>query len=211
MFQMSACKQVWDIAGMNYLHSKWDRTVDKWCPICRRAKGGVWFVLRLVKLWRYMDHWPWGAVAYRSRHSGVNQKLCHTVCTGERLSDYAREMCTHGVAIQGNGTWTRYHRLEKVYGGNALKIAGMSSSRLLHACWGRIGCHDLGLAAHCLAARSDAWSMYLEEYSSSQWMTRDSTYARKGGDTTTNWGRTGIGFWTFLPIDKHLVEVNLRI
>lgn len=38
MFQLWACKQVWDIAGTNYPRSKWDGTVKKWCPSCRRAK-----------------------------------------------------------------------------------------------------------------------------------------------------------------------------
>jgi hypothetical protein len=36
MFQLWACKQVWDIAATNYLRSKWDRTVKKWCPSCQR-------------------------------------------------------------------------------------------------------------------------------------------------------------------------------
>jgi hypothetical protein len=30
LFQMWACKQVWDIAGTNYLRSKWDESVRKW-------------------------------------------------------------------------------------------------------------------------------------------------------------------------------------
>jgi hypothetical protein len=38
MFQLWACKQVWDIAGTNYLRSKWDKSVKRWCPCCRRAK-----------------------------------------------------------------------------------------------------------------------------------------------------------------------------
>jgi hypothetical protein len=38
MFQLWACKQVWDIAGTNYLRSKWDKSVKRWCPSCRRAK-----------------------------------------------------------------------------------------------------------------------------------------------------------------------------
>ena len=29
LFQLWACKQVWDIAGTNYLRSKWDESVDK--------------------------------------------------------------------------------------------------------------------------------------------------------------------------------------
>ena len=37
MFQVWACKQVWDIAATNYLRSKWDRTVKMWCPSCRRC------------------------------------------------------------------------------------------------------------------------------------------------------------------------------
>ena len=38
MFQMWACKQVWDIAGTNYLRSKWDESVEKWCPSCREVR-----------------------------------------------------------------------------------------------------------------------------------------------------------------------------
>jgi len=38
MFQLWACKQVWDIAGTNYLRSKWDKSVKRWCPSCRRAR-----------------------------------------------------------------------------------------------------------------------------------------------------------------------------
>ncbi len=38
MFQLWACKQVWDIAGIKYLRCKWDETVKKWCLSCRRAK-----------------------------------------------------------------------------------------------------------------------------------------------------------------------------
>jgi hypothetical protein len=38
MFQLWACKQVWDIAGTNYLRSKWDKSVKGWCPSCRRSR-----------------------------------------------------------------------------------------------------------------------------------------------------------------------------
>ena len=38
MFQLWACKQVWDIAGTNLLRSKWDKTVSSRCPSCRRWK-----------------------------------------------------------------------------------------------------------------------------------------------------------------------------
>ena len=38
MFQLWACKQVWDIAGTNYIHSKWDKSVKRWCPSCRRSR-----------------------------------------------------------------------------------------------------------------------------------------------------------------------------
>ena len=45
MFQLWACKQVWDIAATNYLRSKWDRTVKKWCPSCQRRKETAAHVL----------------------------------------------------------------------------------------------------------------------------------------------------------------------
>ena len=38
MFQLWASKQVWDVAGTNLLHSKWDKTVPSRCPSCRRWK-----------------------------------------------------------------------------------------------------------------------------------------------------------------------------
>ena len=38
MFQLWASKQVWDIAGTNFLQSKWDKTVSSCCPSCRRWK-----------------------------------------------------------------------------------------------------------------------------------------------------------------------------
>ena len=38
LFQLWACKQVWDIAGTNYLRSKWDDSVDKRCPSCRAVR-----------------------------------------------------------------------------------------------------------------------------------------------------------------------------
>ena len=34
MFQLWACKQVWDIAGTNLLRSKWDKMVCPRCPSC---------------------------------------------------------------------------------------------------------------------------------------------------------------------------------
>ena len=36
MFQLWACKQVWDIAGTNSLRAKWDNTVSPRCPSCKR-------------------------------------------------------------------------------------------------------------------------------------------------------------------------------
>ncbi len=45
LFQMWASKQVWDIAGTNSLRSKWDKTVDRWCPSCRRAKETAGHIL----------------------------------------------------------------------------------------------------------------------------------------------------------------------
>jgi hypothetical protein len=41
MFQLWACKQVLDIAGASYPRCKWDKTVNKWCPCCQRAKETV--------------------------------------------------------------------------------------------------------------------------------------------------------------------------
>jgi hypothetical protein len=38
IFQVWACKQVWDIASTNYLWLKWDDKVDAWCPGCRWTK-----------------------------------------------------------------------------------------------------------------------------------------------------------------------------
>jgi hypothetical protein len=38
MFQLWACKQVWDIAGTNSLRSRWDQLIKKWCPSCKQAK-----------------------------------------------------------------------------------------------------------------------------------------------------------------------------
>ncbi len=49
MFQLWACKQVWDIAGTNYLHSRWDKAVSKWCPSCRCAKETSNHVIRCSK------------------------------------------------------------------------------------------------------------------------------------------------------------------
>jgi hypothetical protein len=37
MFQLWACKQVWDIAGMNSLLSRWDKSIKKWRPSCGQA------------------------------------------------------------------------------------------------------------------------------------------------------------------------------
>jgi hypothetical protein len=34
MFQLWACKQVWDIAGANSLCSRWDQLIKIWCPSC---------------------------------------------------------------------------------------------------------------------------------------------------------------------------------
>jgi hypothetical protein len=52
MFQMWACKQVWDIAGTNYLHSKWDESVDKWCPSCREVRETTGHVLHCNEVGR---------------------------------------------------------------------------------------------------------------------------------------------------------------
>ena len=45
LFQLWACKQVWDIAGTNYLCSKWDDSLDKWCPSCRAVRETTGHVL----------------------------------------------------------------------------------------------------------------------------------------------------------------------
>ena len=45
LFQLWACKQVWDIAGTNYLRSKWDESVTKWCPSCRAVRETTGHVL----------------------------------------------------------------------------------------------------------------------------------------------------------------------
>jgi hypothetical protein len=38
MFQLWACKQVWNIAGTNYLRLRWDKLIKKWCPSCGQAR-----------------------------------------------------------------------------------------------------------------------------------------------------------------------------
>jgi hypothetical protein len=38
MFQLWACKQVWDIAGTNSLCSRCDQWIKKWCPCCGRVR-----------------------------------------------------------------------------------------------------------------------------------------------------------------------------
>ena len=66
LFQMWACKQVWDIAATNYLRSKWDATVEKWCPSCRRMKETASHVLHCNEVGRvetlhatigFLDDW----------------------------------------------------------------------------------------------------------------------------------------------------------
>ena len=52
MFQLWACKQVWDIAGTNYLRSKWDASVDKRCPSCRAARETTGHVLHCNEVGR---------------------------------------------------------------------------------------------------------------------------------------------------------------
>ncbi len=46
MFQLWACKQVWDIVGTNYLRSQWDKAVSKWCPSRHCAKETLEHVIR---------------------------------------------------------------------------------------------------------------------------------------------------------------------
>ncbi len=53
MFQLWATKeQVWDIARTNALRSKWDESVDKWCPSCRRVKEIAGHVLACSEVGR---------------------------------------------------------------------------------------------------------------------------------------------------------------
>ena len=52
MFQLWACKQVWNIAGTNDLRSKWDGSVDKWCPSCKAVKETTGHVLRCNEVGR---------------------------------------------------------------------------------------------------------------------------------------------------------------
>ena len=52
LFQLWACKQVWDIAGTNYLRSKWDESVEKWCPSCRGVKETAGHVLHCNEVGR---------------------------------------------------------------------------------------------------------------------------------------------------------------
>jgi hypothetical protein len=66
LFQMWACKQVWDIAATNSLRSKWDGTVEKWCPSCKRMKETASHVLHCNEVGRvdtlqatigFLDDW----------------------------------------------------------------------------------------------------------------------------------------------------------
>ena len=52
IFRLWACKQVWDIAGTNYLKSKWDSSIDKWCPSCRQAKETAGHILHCNEVGR---------------------------------------------------------------------------------------------------------------------------------------------------------------
>ncbi len=50
MFQLWACKQVWDIASTNDLYSRWDKAVSKWCPSCHHAKETLEHVIGCSKV-----------------------------------------------------------------------------------------------------------------------------------------------------------------
>jgi hypothetical protein len=52
LFQLWACKQVWDIVGTNYLRSKWEESVEKWCPSCRGVKETAGHVLNCNEVGR---------------------------------------------------------------------------------------------------------------------------------------------------------------
>ncbi len=52
MFQMWACKQVWDIAGTNSLRLRWDKSMKKWCPSCGQVRETAAHVLSCNEIGR---------------------------------------------------------------------------------------------------------------------------------------------------------------
>jgi hypothetical protein len=91
MFQTWACKQVWDITGTNFLRSKWDKTVDKWCPSCRRAKETTGHIVTCSEV---------GRVNAMQRTIDLVEKWLSEVNTSETIT-----MCVTQYA-QGRGYQT---------------------------------------------------------------------------------------------------------
>ncbi len=101
MFQMWACKQVWGIAGTNYPRSKWDKTMDKWCPNCSvlaclevgRVTALQW-TIDLVEQWLTevdtAENIKWCIIHYtRGRGYRTMQEVC--THSGWQFKEMARE------------------------------------------------------------------------------------------------------------------------
>jgi hypothetical protein len=91
MFQLWACKQVWDIAGTNYLQSKWDKSVKGWCPSCRQSRETAAHVVMCSEAGRvdtlhrtvdFMEEWL--------SEVGTNPALqtYNSICSWKRLPYY---------------------------------------------------------------------------------------------------------------------------
>lgn len=213
MFQMWASKQVWDIASTNYLRSKWDKTVDKLCPRCRRAKETAEHIVSCsedgrVKVMQstidLVEKWLTGAntagsitnciIQYtRGRGYRTMQEICNSM--GGQFQEMAKEQDTIG--------WRRF-------------MEGMISKKLVciyedyHALTGE-GLSSISWASQLV--------VHLLEVNG-QWIYRNIQVHDDQQGTLRTQEKEAIqrqievemelGFNNFLPMDKSLADVTLE-
>jgi hypothetical protein len=214
MFQIWATKQVWDIAGTNYLRSKWDTSVDKYCPSCRQTKETAGHIIscseigRVQALQRTIDlveEWladvhtsktiTHCVISYaRGRGSLTMKDICRSM--GRSFQDMAKEQDTIG--------WRRF-------------MEGMISKPLVclqadsHALTGE-GLHALSWARQLVVR--------LLEVTHGQWIYRNVlVHDEQQGTLRTQEKKElqrqielelELGFEGFLPIDRCLANMTLE-
>jgi hypothetical protein len=214
MFQVWACKQVWDIAGTNALRSKWDKTIDKWCPSCRRAKETSAHVLmcsergRVETLQRTIDFVEDWLVQVETAPKIIQCVIQYArgrgyismgdICgnMGQQFRDMAEEQDTIG--------WRRF-------------MEGMLSKRLVCLQADAQALSGVGLMAVSWARQL---VVRLLEVTHGQWIYRNiQVHDQQQGTLRTlekeqlQWEieeEIGLGFEGFLAMDRSLADVRLE-
>ncbi len=214
MFQLWACKQVWDIAGTNYPRAKWDKSVKKWCPSCRRAKETAGHVLACSEVGRVDTlHRTIDLVASWLREVDTSEEICRCVISFARGRGYRtmQEVCRHmgpqfqAMAVEQDTIgWRRF-------------MEGMISKRLVCLQEDARSVTGMGLAGITWAQQL---VVRLLEVTHGQWIYRNiQVHDEQSGTLRTQEKEQlqrdieeelDMGFEGFLAMDRSLADVTLK-